>query len=506
MEPERARTYLAIDLKSFYASVECVHRGLDPLGVHLVVADPTRTEKTICLAVSPSLKAHGIPGRPRLFEVVEKVREINALRRAHAPGRKLTGSSYVDAELKQDPSLELSYIVAPPRMAAYMDMSSQIYRIYLKYVAPEDIHVYSVDEVFIDLTRYLITKNITAREMAQEMIRDVLSQTGITATAGIGTNLYLAKIAMDIVAKKLPADENGVRIAELDEYTYREKLWCHQPITDFWRIGGGYAKKLSAYGMYTMGDVARCSLGAPGDVHNEALLYRLFGVNAELLIDHAWGREPCTIGDIKAYVPEKHSLSTGQVLKEPYPFPTARLAVREMADLLALDLVSKGLVAGGVVLTVGYDIVNLSSPDRKGAYLGTVREDHYGRRVPEHAHGSLRFPHPTSSARQIVQAVTEIFERVVDPNLTVRRMYVVADSVTPRSAANAAQEYVQLDLFSPPEQREREDRAMERENRLMKAVLSIKNRYGKNAILRGMNFEKGATTRERNGQVGGHKA
>lgn len=496
------RTYIAIDLKSFYASVECVKRELDPLTTNLVVADESRTEKTICLAVSPSLKAHGVPGRARLFEAVQRVREVNRLRLAKAPNRTFTGKSSNALDLEDDPSLELDFIIAPPQMAHYMEVSTQIYQIYLKYIAPEDIHVYSIDEVFIDATNYLSTYRMSGRELAMTMIRDVLRRTGITATAGIGTNLYLCKIAMDIVAKKMPADRDGVRIAELNEMSYRELLWEHRPLTDFWRIGRGIARKLETNHMYTLGDVARCSLV------NEDRLYKLFGVNAELLIDHAWGWEPCTMADIRAYRPEANSLSTGQVLSRPYDFDGGRLIVREMADLLSLDLVDKGLVTDQIVLTVGYDIENLTDETRRKAYTGPTTTDFYGRTVPKHAHGTQNLGTLTASTKAILEAVTVLYERVVDKNLLVRRMYVVANHVVPEKSVVLPP--VQYDLFSDPaaqEQRLREEAdAREREKRMQTALVAIRKRYGKNAILKGMNFEEGATTRERNSQVGGHKA
>lgn len=498
------RIYIAIDLKSFYASVECVQRGLDPMKVNLVVADPTRTEKTICLAVSPSLKAYGIPGRARLFEVVQKVREVNAVRRRSAPRRAFSGKSYSAPELKDNPALELDYIVAPPQMAKYMQVSSQIYDIYLKYIAPEDIHVYSIDEVFIDATSYLKTYKLTPREFTMKMIHDVLNETGITATAGIGTNMYLCKIAMDIVAKKIPADADGVRIAELDEMSYRRELWTHRPLTDFWRIGKGYSTRLEEVGLYTMGDIARCSVGRKGGYYCEDLLYKLFGVNAELLIDHAWGWEPCTIADIKSYRPETNSISTGQVLKSPYDFDKGLLIVREMADLLSLDLVDKKVVTDQMVLTVGYDIASDFE-----SYDGEIKADRYGRKVPKSAHGSINLSRQTSSTKIITDAVTELYKKIVNRKLLVRRMYVVANHVIPESkAVNEAP--VQLDLFTDFEEVKRksdaEDEALKREREIQKAVLGLKKKYGKNAVLKGMNFTDGATTIERNGQVGGHKA
>ena len=499
------KTYIAIDLKSFYASVECRELGKDPLTTNLVVADQSRTDKTICLAVSPSLKAHGIPGRARLFEVVQQVKRVNARRRAKAPGHSFTGKSSDDAELKSDPSLELDYIVATPRMAYYMDYSTRIYHIYLKYAAPEDIHVYSIDEVFIDATDYLKTRGITAHDFAMLMIRDVLKTTGITATAGIGPNLYLCKVAMDIGAKHIPADRDGVRIAELDEMTYRKHLWAHKPITDFWRVGRGIAKKLADYGMYTMGDVARCSVGGPGDYQNEALLYRLFGVNAELLIDHAWGWEPCEIRHIKAFKPESNSVSIGQVLQEPYSFDKARMIVREMTDGLVLDLVDKGLVTDQIVLTVGYDIESLT-----GDYKGGVQTDWYGRKMPKMAHGSENIGQMTSSTKLIMEAAMRLYDRIVDKKLLVRRMYVAANHITDATAVKAASKFEQMDLFADldaeKERREKEEAARAKEERLQQAMLSIKKRYGKNAILHGTSYEEGATGRDRNRQIGGHKA
>lgn len=500
------KTYISIDLKSFYASQECVERGLDPLTTNLVVADASRTEKTICLAVSPSLKALGIPGRPRLFEVVQKVKEVNAMRRAKAPGRKLTGTSCDAAELERNPNLAVDYIAAPPRMARYMECSARIYEIYLKYVAPEDIHVYSVDEVFIDATPYLKSSGLTAREFTSRMIRDVLKTTGITAAAGIGTNLYLCKVAMDIVAKHVEADQDGVRIAQLDEMSYRRQLWDHRPLTDFWRVGRGYARKLEQNGMFTMGDIARCSVGRPGEFYNENLLYKLFGVNAELLIDHAWGWEPCTIADIKAYKPESNSLGSGQVLQCPYTAEKGKLIVREMTDLLVLELVDKGLVTDQMVLTVGYDIENLSDPQKQKTYRGEVTTDHYGRKVPKHAHGTANLSRRTSSTKRITEAVMALYDRIVDPALLVRRINLVANNIVPETAVAENRDFQQLDLFAEPEQQEAENAELEREKRRQQAVLSIRKKYGKNAILKGMNFEEGATTKDRNNQIGGHKA
>lgn len=497
------RTYVAIDLKSFYASVECVERGLDPMTTNLVVADLSRTEKTICLAVSPSLKAYGISGRARLFEVVQKVREVNAQRQNSAPGRKLTGSSTHDPEVRAHPELALDYLVAPPRMAKYLEWSTRIYNVYLKYIAPEDIHVYSIDEVLMDVTNYLPTYHCTARELAKKMIMDVLESTGITATAGVGSNLYLCKVAMDIVAKHIRPDRHGVRIAKLNENAYRRLLWTHRPLTDFWRVGRGYAKKLEAAGLYTMGDIARCS------ITNEDLLYKLFGVNAELLIDHAWGWEPCTMADVKAYKPKSNSVVSGQVLQCPYDVQKAGLVLREMADMLVLDLVDKGLVTDQVVLTIGYDIENLSDPGRRAKYHGPVTTDHYGRQVPKHAHGTAGLGRYTSSTKLITQAVMELYERIVDPNLLVRRLDLTAARLVPADNAPAEMPE-QLDLFTDYEaavaKRAEEAAELEREKRIQEAMLAVKKKYGKNALLKGMNLEEGATAKERNQQIGGHKA
>ncbi len=474
-------TYIAIDLKSFYASVECVERGLDPLTTNLVVADISRTEKTICLAVSPSLKAYGIPGRARLFEVVQKARELS-----------------------------LSYVTAVPRMALYIEYSTRIYRIYLRYIAPEDIHVYSIDEVFIDVTAYLSTYKMTARELAKKMVKEVLKETGITATAGIGTNLYLCKVAMDIGAKHVAPDEDGVRIAELDEMSYRRLLWNHRPLTDFWRVGRGYAGKLEENGLYTMGDIARCSLGKPGDYYNEDLLYKLFGVNAELLIDHAWGWEPCTIREVKQYRPETSSIGSGQVLQHPYDAEKARLIVKEMADLLVLDLVDKHLVTDQIVLTIGYDKDSLSDPEVRKKYKGEVTTDHYGRQIPKHAHGTANLGRQTSSTKLVMNAVMELYDRIVDPRLLVRRVAIVAARVADEREASESQEFEQLSLFTDyaelEEKRKEESLEMKKEKRIQQAVLDIKKKYGKNAILRGMNLEEGAMTVQRNNQIGGHKA
>ncbi len=504
------KSYIAIDLKSFYASVECRERGLDPLTTNLVVADASRTEKTICLAVSPALKRYGIPGRARLFEVVQKVKEVNQFRLSRTEKGRFDGESLDCNELDSNPNLKLDYIAAPPRMALYMEYSTQIYDIYLKYVAPEDMHVYSVDEVFLDVTSYLKNYGMTSHQLAMTIIKDVLDNTGITATAGIGTNMYLCKIAMDIVAKKIPADENGVRIAELDEYSYRRQLWNHVPLTDFWRVGRGYAKKLNSHGMYTMGDVARCSLGKSGDFYNEDLLYKLFGINAELLIDHAWGYEPTTIAEIQAYRPEKNSISSGQVLQEPYECDKARLIVKEMTDLLVLDLVDKKLVTDQLVLTLGYDIDNLTRPEIREKYKGEVTIDRYGRKVPKHAHGTINLEEQTSSTKIIMKAMLQLFDRIINPDLLVRRVTVVAAQVVPESQKKTKEEYKQLDLFTDYSmiEKENEDKEKElgREKKLQHAILDIQKKYGKNALLKGMNLEEGAMTKNRNGQIGGHKA
>lgn len=494
------KTYIAIDLKSFYASVECVARDLDPMRTNLVVADESRTEKTICLAVSPALKSYGIPGRARLFEVVQQVAQINAIRRGKVPGHTLNGSSWDTVELEKDPSLALDYIVAKPRMSYYMRCSTLVYNIYLKYVAPEDIHVYSIDEVFIDATAYLKTYRCSARELTMRMILDVLETSGVTATAGIGPNLYLCKVALDIEAKHIPPDENGVRIAELDEMSYRRSLWSHRPLTDFWRVGRGYASKLEQHGLFTMGDVARCS------INNEDLLYRLFGINAELLIDHAWGWEPCTIAQIKAYKPQTNSISSGQVLDMPSSWERGRLIVQEMTDMLCLDLVDKGLVTDQVVLTIGYDTASLSNPAVLQKYAGSVTTDYYGRKVPKHAHGSAGLGGHTSSLKKIMKAVLDIYERTVDPVLLIRRVTLAACHVLPEQKVAEREQFQQLDLFEDAQASQSQQEVLEREKRRQQAVLQIRKKYGKNAILKGMNYEEGATAKDRNSQIGGHKA
>ena len=524
------RSYVAIDLKSFYASVECVERGLDPLGVNLVVADPTRTDKTICLAVSPSLKAYGIPGRPRLFEVRQKVDEINRLRlrqaseasvlaKSHDGSFEFSGSSYDAGELSRNKALSLSFITAQPRMRLYEKYSTWIYSIYLRYISPEDIHVYSIDEVFMDVTRYLETYKMSPRELAMTMIKEVLRETGITATAGIGSNLYLAKVSMDIVAKHLPADENGVRIAELNEHSYREQLWRHRPLTDFWRVGRGYAGKLEAMGLFTMGDIARASLFP----QKKALLYKTFGVNAELLIDHAWGVEPVTIELIRAYRPSSNSISSGQVLKEPYVYEKAALVVREMTELMVQELVRKHLVTKQLVLNVSYDreSIKLIIPGRKMSdgiytvastgkiYKGKVAPDMYGRPHPSHAHGTANLELYTSSPRRIVRAVMELFVRIIDPDLLVRRINISAcglineNDIPPEAPRQLC---FFEDMYSRDNLIRQERRRDEKERNVLRAIIGLQNRFGRNIVLRGMNFIKGGTTIERNGQIGGHRA
>ena len=495
---KKEKTYLCIDLKSFYASVECVERGLDPLTTNLVVADESRTNKTICLAVSPGLKSYGVPGRPRLFEVQQQVEKLNREREIRNGYKEFRCESYDINEINSDPSVKLGFIVAEPRMNYYMQYSGDIYKIYLKYVSSEDIHVYSIDEVFIDVTSYLNTYGLTAHELAMKMIRDVLSQTGITATAGIGPNMYLAKVAMDIVAKHIPADNDGVRIAEVDEYSYRELLWDHQPLTDFWMIGRGYVKRLANYGLETMGDVARYS------IDHADKLYKEFGVNAELLIDHAWGYEPCEIKDIKAYVPSNNSVSSGQVLFEPYPYDKALIIVKEMMDALSLDLVEKGLVTNQVTVAIGYDIVNVTED-----YNGPLVVDYYGRTVPKGVHGSVTFKDYTASTTMFVSAGAEIFKKIVDPNLYVRRVTVIANTVK-REEDVVKRDYQEFDLFSDPQEEIRKqeelDEYLEKEKNLQKTVLDIRRKFGKNAVVKGMNLEKGATGLQRNKQVGGHKS
>jgi DNA polymerase V len=494
------KVYLCIDLKSFYASVECMERGLDPLKTNLVVADSSRTEKTICLAVSPSLKQYGIPGRARLFEVVQKVKEVNDLRKKKYHINKFSGKSYDDTMLRENHKLEIDYITATPRMGYYLKYSTNIYNVYLKYLAPEDIHVYSIDEVFCDITSYLKFNNVRAKELATIMIKDVYETTGITATAGIGTNMYLAKVAMDIVAKKCKPNEYGVRIAGLDEKLYRKLLWEHKPLSDFWRVGKGYVKRLEDNNMFTMGDVARCS------IENEDLLYKLFGVNAELLIDHAWGIEPCCIKDIKSYKPTTNCITSGQVLHCPYDFSKTKLIIKEMTDLLVLDLVEKHYVTDNISLTVGYDIDNLTGDK---SYFGEVTTDHYGRKVPKPAHGTIRLDYKTSSTKIIMNAVTKLFDKIVDKNLLVRRVNISFNGLVREENIKEEKVIEQYDLFTDYEKLEK-DKKIEKENqkiekKLQETMIDIKKKYGKNSILKAMNLEEGATTIERNSQIGGHK-
>ena len=497
------RIYACIDLKSFYASVECKERGLDPLTTNLVVADESRTEKTVCLAITPSMKQYGLGGRARLYEVVQKVKQVNYNRKRENNYKAFTNKSVNDNELKNDKSLELDFIIAPPRMAYYMDYSTKIYNVYLKYLSADDIYVYSIDEVFCDLTNYLQYNNMTPRELVTKMIHDVYETTGITATGGIGTNMYLAKVAMDIVAKHTEPDKFGVRMAELDEISFREKLWSHKPLTSFWRVGPGYTKKLESKGIYTMGDIAKCS------IENEELLYKLFGVNAELLIDHAWGWEPCTIKDVKSYKPERNSISSGQVLHCPYPYKKAKIIIKEMADLLSLDLVKKNLVTNQLVLTIGYDIDNLTIPEIRNKYNGDITYDQYGREVPKHAHGTINIDHYTSSSKTIMDNMIKLFEKIINKDLLIRRVNIVACNVVPPDNVKDKKIYQQFDLFSNNEEQEKikikelEDEKEER--KIQEVLLNIKSRFGKNAILKGMNLEEGGTTIERNGQIGGHK-
>lgn len=492
--------YVSIDLKSFYASVECNERGLDPLTTNLVVADSSRTEKTVCLAVSPSLKSYGIAGRARLFEVIQKVKEINFTRKLKAPRQTFTGPSYDNTALQKNNDLELSYIVAPPRMSYYMKYSANIYNIYLKWFSPEDIYVYSIDEVFIEVTHYLKIYNMKVRDLVTEVLKDIYQNTGITATAGIGTNLYLSKIAMDIVAKHVKANENGVRIAALDEMTYRKMLWNHRPLTDFWRVGRGYLKKLESHGIYTMGDIARTS------INNEELLYKLFGINAELLIDHAWGYEPCTLDLVKSYKPASNSICSGQVLHCPYNYEDTKLIVKEMAELLSLDLVDKNLVTNQLVLTIGYDIENLSNPSISNLYNGEITTDAYGRKVPKHAHGTINLSHQTSSTKIIMEATLELYQRIINKNLLVRRLNITANNLVSSSDLNLIKTYEQIDLFTDYHQKEENLKKEQTEKELQKAFISIKKKYGKNAIIKGMNLQESGTTIQRNNQIGGHQS
>lgn len=498
MQDREQHIYVSIDLKSFYASVECQERGLNPITTNLVVADGSRTEKTICLAVSPSLKSYGIPGRARLFEVIQKVKEVNIERKRKAPNQTFTGSSYDNTAILKNPDLELSYIIAPPRMGFYMKYSTNIYNIYLKWFSSDDIYVYSIDEVFIDVTHYLKTYHMTARELVTHVIQDVYKSTGITATAGIGTNLYLCKIAMDIVAKHVEPNKNGVRIAGLDEMTYRKLLWNHRPLTDFWRVGSGYAKKLEAHGIYTMGDVARTS------IQNEELLYKLFGINAELLIDHAWGWEPVNIKQIKEYKPENNSISSGQVLHCPYDYEKTKLIIKEMTELLTLDLVKKNLVTNQIVLTVGYDIENLTDPFIKNLYKGEITTDRYGRKIPKHAHGTINLDHKTSSTKIIMDAIMKLYERIINKQLLVRRINITVNNVVDEFTEKNKKTYEQIDLFTDYQQKAEKLQKEKMEKELQKAMIGIKNKYGKNAVIKGMNLQDGGTTIDRNKQIGGH--
>ena len=495
---DKIRTYIAIDLKSFYASVECVEKGFDPLNTNLVVADSSRTSKTICLAVSPALKSYGIPGRPRLFEVEQAVRKINEERKNKTWNKTFTGKSCLKDKLDDDYSLALDYVVAVPRMALYIEYSTRIYDIYLKYVSKDDIHIYSIDEVFIDATDYLNTYKMSARDFALKMIEDVMVNTGVTATAGIGPNLYLAKVAMDIVAKHMPADKDGVRIAELDERKYRELLWTHEPLTDFWRIGPAYMRRLAKYGIHTMGDVARFSLKSDGE------LYKEFGINAELLIDHAWGYESCQMVDIKRYKPSNNSLGSGQVLMEPYTFEKAKVVLKEMIDNLCLDLIEKGLMTDNVGLYIGYD----NSNDLRG-FKGEIKNDWYGRRVAKPGGGSMSLKNFTSSVSIIKEALLYIYDETVNRNLKIRRINITFGRVVPKSKVVNSVKVEQFDLFSDPEAivryEEQERKQEQKEEDLAKAIINIKQRFGKNAILKGTNFEEGATGKERNNQIGGHR-
>ena len=492
--------YIAIDLKSFYASVECKERGLNPITTNLVVADNSRTEKTVCLAVTPALKEYGISGRARLFEVIQKVKEINAYRKRKAPKNEFKGSSYNAIELKNRLELELDFIVAPPRMAYYMKYSTDIYNIYLKYFAPEDLFAYSVDEIFCDVTHYLKTYNMTPVQLVTKVIQDVYETTGITATAGIGTNMYLAKVAMDIVAKHAQPNKNGVRIAALDEMSYRKLLWNHTPITDFWRVGNGYAKRLEKYKIFTMGDVARTS------ITNEDLLYRLFGINAELLIDHSWGWEPTTIDKVKQYKPETNSISSGQVLHHPYNYEKTKLIVKEMTELLTLDLVQKHLVTSQLVLTIGYDIENLTNPEINKLYNGEITVDRYGRKVPKHSHGTVNIDHKTSSTKIIMEAVMNLYERIINKDLLTRRINITANNVVNENSVIKEKPFEQVNLFTNYDDLNKKKAKEKAEKEIQKAMLNIKNKYGKNAIIKGMNLQEGGTTIDRNRQIGGHKA
>lgn len=525
---KKERVYLCIDLKSFYASVECVERGLDPLTVNLVVADKERTEKTICLAVTPSMKSYGISGRPRLFEVVKAVSDINKNRKYNAPDRRFTGKSYDSQALKDDPSLELDYVTAVPRMALYIKYSARIYDIYLKYVSSDDILVYSIDEVFMDITDYLAAKKITPKAFAKTVVSDVLKETGITATVGIGTNMYLAKVAMDITAKKMAPDKDGVRIAVLNEDSYRRQLWSHRPITDFWRVGHGYSDKLYKNRMFTMGDIAEASLG----VYGRRTLKKIFGINAKMLIDHAWGYEPCTIKEAKEYIPDNKSIGCGQVLQEAYTNEKARIVLREMLEEIALDLTEKKFLTDQIVLTIGYDVVNLKDKSEED-YKGEIKIDMYGRKIPKHAHGTANLGIKTASVHIISNAVLELYDKITDKNMFVRRINLAANNVVFDGFENEDNQlynqsyktdeyYEQTDMFScldylsedvkakKKAEKEKADEKrrlmLKRENSLQKAMISLKNQFGKNAVIKGASLQKGATGMERNNQIGGHKA
>lgn len=503
------KTYIAIDLKSFYASVECIERGLDPMTAHLVVADQSRTSKTICLAVTPALKSYGIPGRPRLFEVESKVRQANGVRKAKAPQRTLTGSSFLEPELKANPSLALDFVVARPQMAKYLKTSTDIYKIYLNHVSPQDIHVYSIDEVFIDATGYIKHNGMSPHDFAMMIINDVFTQTKITATAGIGTNMYLAKVAMDIVAKRMPPDKNGARIAHLDVESYRETLWDHRPLTDFWRVGRGYSKKLEAHGLYTMGDIAHCSLGQENEFHCEELLYRMFGVNAELLIDHAWGHEVTTIAEIKAYKPSTSGLVSGQVLTSPYTFEKGRLVVMEMADLFSYELIKKGLVTNQITLTVGFDVENIKDPEIRKNYGGEVKKDGYGRLIPKHVHKGHNLSRYTSSSKLLVEGFMHLYDTIVDKNLLLRRVTLGVNRLLREDDMPDEVFYEQLNLFTSQEEimaKEALEHELLKEKSKQKAILKITEKYGKNALLKGISLEEGATAKDRNTSIGGHKA
>ena len=488
-------TYICIDLKSFYASVECVLRGLDPLTTNLVVADVSRTEKTICLAVSPSLKAYHIPSRARLFEVIQSVKEINRERKIKNGNKPFRAKSYLAKEL-EDYSVELDYIAATPQMAKYIEFSSKIYQIYLKYIDASDIHVYSIDEVFMDVTHYLKMYKMTAEELVRTIIKEIYSKTGITATGGIGTNLYLAKIAMDIEAKKKEADEYGVRIAYLDENLYKKSLWSHMPITDFWRIGNGIARRLAKYGIYTMGDVARCA------IENEELLFKEFGVNAEILIDHSFGIETVTIPDIKSYRPESTSVTVGQVIHCAYEKEKALLVVKEMTYELYEQLLEKHMLTNQIALAIGYDI------EQKNPYYGEYALDMYGRKVPKSIHSSINLDGYTNSFELLKRASTLLFDKLCDSNLLVRRLFIVATHTIDES--DYVKKEKRLTLFDDPDEvknnETKEKKREEKERSVEKTILNLKKKFGKNAVIKGLDLDKDGTTINRNKEIGGHKA